>query len=76
VELELLAEPLRGLSLGLAYTLAESRVLRAGALRDLVGKQLAQDPVHRASASAVLERAERGSSARSCEWSAHNTTTT
>jgi outer membrane receptor protein involved in Fe transport len=55
VELELLAEPVRGVSIELAYTLAESRVLRAGAMRDLLGKQLAQDPVHRASAQLVLE---------------------
>jgi outer membrane receptor protein involved in Fe transport len=58
VELELLAEPVRGVSFELAYTLAESRVLRAGAMRELLGNQLAQDPVHRGSAQLVLEPSE------------------
>jgi iron complex outermembrane receptor protein len=58
VELELLAELVRGVSIELAYTLAESQVLQAGAMRELVGKQLAQDPVQRGSAQLAFEPSE------------------
>jgi outer membrane receptor protein involved in Fe transport len=58
-ELELLIQPTRSVALELAYTLAESRVVSAGAMAELEGKQLAQDPVHRASAQLAVDASER-----------------
>lgn len=54
VELEMRIEPARAVAIELAYTLADSRVLEAGAMRELEGKQLPQDPIHRASALLTL----------------------
>jgi outer membrane receptor protein involved in Fe transport len=51
LEASLEARPLRPLSLLLAYTLTEARVAEAPSQPELVGKRLAQAPVHRATAT-------------------------